>query len=65
MVTIQPHRHCKECNKAVDVEEKFCGKDCENAYEIERKGARRKWTILFAIAFLAMILSLMYQTGFF
>lgn len=48
-MTIQQHKHCPICEKAIPADRKFCSDRCESIYEEKRKKAKRTQLIYFGI----------------
>ena len=59
---IPQHRHCKNCDKAVQVKDEFCDKDCEKSWKDKMHGKRRQliYFYMLMVAIMIMAISLLY-----
>ncbi len=46
-MTIQQHKHCLVCEKAIPTDKRFCSERCETIHEERRKRARRRMQWIF------------------
>ncbi|MBU7017965.1 MAG: DUF2116 family Zn-ribbon domain-containing protein [Theionarchaea archaeon] len=52
-MTIQQHKHCLICEKAIPSDKRFCSDRCESMYEDRRKKAKRtQWMFYGSLAIL-------------
>lgn len=59
---IAQHRHCKECDKAIPIKDKFCDEKCETAWKEKMQTKKRQLVYLYitmaAIFVIAIVLGL-------
>ncbi|MEW5936895.1 MAG: DUF2116 family Zn-ribbon domain-containing protein [Candidatus Thermoplasmatota archaeon] len=47
---LMQHKHCKWCGRAVQVEARFCGKECEDSYYKDQRKKLNQYLILLIVA---------------
>ena len=63
MPAIIPHRHCAVCGKAIESDEIFCGKECQQKYDEDRKKQRNYIIFMFAMLFGILFLMMFSNLG--
>lgn len=48
-MTIQQHKHCVVCEKAIPADERFCSDRCEQLFEERRRKAKRTQLLFYAV----------------
>jgi predicted nucleic acid-binding Zn ribbon protein len=52
---IPQHRHCKECDKAIPLKDKFCDEKCEKDWK-DKMLAKKRQLLYFYMAMVAILL---------
>lgn len=62
-VSVTAHKHCKHCDLPVIPTDRFCSVKCKEEFSAHASSERRKWIIIFTIAFFVMLASILLQSG--
>ncbi len=52
---MEPHKHCKICNKPIPLEEEFCSEECREEYEDLVSSRKKKQYLLYGLFIVFMI----------
>jgi len=52
---MEPHKHCKICNKPIPLEEEFCSEECREEYEDLVSSRKKRQYLLYGLFIVFMI----------
>ena len=57
---IPPHKHCKECGKAIPIDATFCSSQCETQHRMKLRRRRNQLYTYYLMMILLLIVILVY-----
>jgi predicted nucleic acid-binding Zn ribbon protein len=57
MQNIPPHRHCRECGKAISPDKQFCSQTCESSHKTKMRRRRNQLYTYYALLIIFLIIA--------